>query len=234
LFSLAYRFLTADKMQTLFHNAVAVFVGKRVATSLQESQTISLTGSRQFVTILFSDIRGFTAWCESKDPAQVVESLNQYLGQMVSIIVSHRGHVNKFIGDGILAVFSDLDGTTPGDHVVRALRCGTEMVTAPGPFKTGVGIHSGPVVIGNVGSEDKMEYTVLGDTVNVASRLESLNKEQKTKLLISEATHALVNGQVETAHLASVMIRGQTKPMNLYTEASLARLREAGTNGGGT
>src|SRR5512134_2662736 len=120
-----------------------------------------MTGSRQFVSILFSDIRGFTAFCEAKDPVVVVELLNQYFARMVSIIMEHHGHVNKFIGDGILAVFSDLDGTQPGDHVVRAVRCGMAMATAPSDFKTGVGIHSGPVVIGNIGSTQKLEYTVL-------------------------------------------------------------------------
>jgi adenylate cyclase len=140
---------------------------------------------------------------------------------MVAIVFKYRGHVNKFIGDGILAVFSDEDGSTPGDHPVRAVRCATEMVTAPGRFETGAGLHTGPVVVGNVGSEDKMEYTVLGDTVNLASRLESLNKENHTKLLMSGATHNLLGDQIETRHLGSVPVRGKTVPIHLYTVAAL-------------
>ena len=147
------------------------------------------------VTILYSDIRGFTAFCESKDPAVIVDLLNVYMATMCGIIVKHHGHVNKFIGDGILAVFSDHDeGAEPGGHAARAIRCALEMVTAPGDFATGTGMHSGEVVIGNVGSSDKMEFTVLGDTVNLASRLESLNKEHKTKLLLSGATHDMAAG----------------------------------------
>jgi class 3 adenylate cyclase len=122
----------------------------------------------------------------------------------------------------------------PGDHVVRAVRCGAEMATAPGTFQTGVGLHCGPVVIGNVGSADKMEYTVLGDTVNVASRLESLNKEQKSRLLMSEAVHDRLAGEVDTVLLGSTLIRGQSKPTNLYTEASLFRLREQELNAAAT
>ncbi len=118
----------------------------------------------------------------------MVHLLNEYMAMMVGIIVMFHGHVNKFIGDGILAVFSDEDeGAQPGDHALRAVRCATRMVTAPSQFQTGAGIHTGPAVVGNVGSADKMEYTVLGDTVNLASRLESLNKERHTKLLMSGA-----------------------------------------------
>jgi adenylate cyclase len=178
------------------------------------------------VTILFTDIRGFTAFCEEKDPAVVVDLLNAYMGRMVSIIHTWHGHVNKFIGDGILAVFSDDDlhgesGTHPGDHAIRATRCAIEMVSAPGNFSTGAGLHSGPVVIGNVGSAEKMEFTVLGDTVNLASRLESMNKEHKTKLLLSESTRELLENQVELEYLGAVTIRGKTLPMKIYTAAVL-------------
>jgi adenylate cyclase len=222
---LIYRFATAERKSSFFRGAVALFVGKQVAQSLEKSQTIALTGKRQTVTILFTDIRGFTAFCESKDPALVVDLLNTYMQTMVSIIVRHAGHVNKFIGDGILAVFSDDDeGAKPGDHAARAVACATEMVTAPaGDFKTGAGIHSGEVVIGNVGSSDKMEFTVLGDTVNLASRLESLNKEQKTKLLLSRETLEMSGTGSDTlyAYVGEVPVRGKTEPMKLYTVKSL-------------
>jgi adenylate cyclase len=217
-----YRFATAEKKSSFFKSAVALFVGKEVAHSLDQSQKIGLTGKRQMVTIMFSDIRGFTAFCESKDPAVVVDLLNAYMATMCSIIVRYGGHVNKFIGDGILAVFSDEDeGARPGDHGRRAVACAIEMVNAPGDFKTGTGIHSGEVVIGNVGSSDKMEYTVLGDTVNLASRLESLNKEHKTKLLLSEATLEIIGGAIDTLYLGAVPVRGKSVPMKLYTASSL-------------
>jgi adenylate cyclase len=228
---IVYRNATAEKKSAFFRSAVALFVGRRVATSLEESQHIGLTGKRQNVTILFTDIRGFTAFCESKDPAVVVDLLNDYMGRMVAIIHEWHGHVNKFIGDGILAVFSDDDlhgqpGTHVGDHAIRATRCAIAMVSAPGDFKTGAGLHSGPVVIGNVGSEQKMEFTVLGDTVNLASRLESMNKEHKTKLLLSESTRELLENQVELEYLGAVPIRGKTLPMKIYTAATLIEAKQ--------
>ncbi len=201
-------------------------MGKQLATSLEESEAIALSGKRMEVTILFTDIRGFTAFTEQvseeQGPEVVVQLLNEYMAMMVGIIVMYRGHVNKFIGDGILAVFSDDDeGATPGDHALRAVRCATRMVTARSRFETGAGIHTGPAVVGNVGSADKMEYTVLGDTVNLASRLESLNKEHHTKLLMTDATESKLGSQVETLHLGQAPVRGKALPIELYTVASL-------------
>lgn len=220
--AIVYRFATAERKSSFFRGAVALFVGKQVARTLEQSGEIALSGKRQVVTILFTDIRGFTAFCESKDPAVVVDLLNAYMQRMVAIIVAHHGHVNKFIGDGILAVFSDDDETAKaGDHARRALACATEMVTAQSDFKTGAGLHSGEVVIGNVGSSDKMEFTVLGDTVNLASRLESLNKEHKTRLLFSEETREMAGQGFDTKYLGEVPVRGKTVPMKLYTIASL-------------
>jgi adenylate cyclase len=224
--SVVYRFGTEEKGRHLFRRAVSMFVGKQLATSLDETQAIALSGKRLDVTILFTDIRGFTAFtedvCEKAGPEEVVRLLNEYMAMMVGIIVSYNGHANKFIGDGILAMFSDEDqGAVRGDHAFRAVRCATHMVTAHSQFQTGAGIHTGPAVVGNVGSADKMEYTVLGDTVNLASRLESLNKEHHTKLLMSGATQALVGSELETVHLGQVPVRGKAAPINLYTVASL-------------
>jgi adenylate cyclase len=217
-----FRFSTAEKKSNLFYKAISLFVGKELAASLESSQAIQLSGKSLDVTILFTDIRGFTAFteqvCETLGPEAVVGMLNEYFSQMVSIIVKYHGHINKFIGDGILAVFSDENaGAQPGDHPVRAVRCATEMVTAPSRFKTGAGIHTGVAVVGNVGSADKMEYTVLGDTVNLASRLESLNKEHKTRLLMSEVTRSLLGGEMETTYLGAIPVRGKSLPINLYT-----------------
>jgi len=226
--SVVYRFSTEENRGDLFHKAVALFVGKQVATSLEESEAIGLSGKRMEVTILFTDIRGFTAFTErvseEQGPEVVVNLLNEYMAMMVGIIVAYRGHVNKFIGDGILAVFSDEDeGAEPGDHALRAVRCATRMVTARSQFETGAGIHTGLAVVGNVGSADKMEYTVLGDTVNLASRLESLNKEHHTKLLMTGATQARLGNKVETSHLGQAPVRGKALAVDLYTVKSLVR-----------
>ena len=106
-------------------------------------------------------------------------------------------------------------------QVVRAVRCGMEIVQAQGQFQTGVGIHTGEAIIGNVGSADKMEHAVLGATVNLAARLESLNKEWNTMLLMSEATKLLLDSEVETVCLGEVAVRGYSQPINIYTVTAL-------------
>lgn len=233
--SVAYRFSTAEKRGNLFRRAVSLFVGKELATSLENTQTIRLSGTRKIVTILFTDIRGFTAFTErvseEQGPEVVVQLLNEYMATMVSIILKHHGHVNKFIGDGILAVFSDDDeAALVCDHSIRAVLCATEMVAAPSKFETGAGLHTGVVVVGNVGSADKMEYTVLGDAVNLASRIESLNKEHHTRLLMSETTQRLVQDAVPTMHLGTTAVRGKAAPIHLYTVASLMAAPKAVVN----
>ena len=234
--AIVYRFSTEEKRGNLFSRAVALFVGKQLAASLEDTEIIRLSGVRRMVTIVFTDVRGFTAFTEriseEQGPEVVVQMLNEYLGAMVAIIVQHHGHVNKFIGDGILAVFSDDDeGAIPGDHPLRAVRCAVEMVTAPGRFETGAGIHTGQVVIGNVGSADKMEYTVLGDTVNLASRIESLNKDHQTRLLMSETTQTLLRGEVATTRLGATAVRGKSAPVPVYTVTSLVASPKAVLHG---
>ncbi len=224
--TMVYRILTAERRGQLFHRAFSLFVGEEVAKSLDETAAIQLSGRRLNVTIMFTDIRGFTAYteqvCDEQGPEVVVDTLNQYMAMMVAIIVKHHGRVNKFIGDGILAIFSDEDqGAKPGDHALRAVRCGIEIANAPSRFETGCGLHSGLAVVGNVGSADKMEYTVLGDTVNLASRLESLNKEHHTRLLMSDVTRRMLGDAVEVRCLGAVAVRGKAVPIDLYTVTSL-------------
>jgi adenylate cyclase len=232
--SVIFRTLTAENRGALFRKAISLFVSKETAETLEKAEKIELTGKLIEVTILFTDIRGFTAYtdkmCEEEGPEKLVEQLNEYMADMVRIIVKYHGHVNKFIGDGILAVFSDDNpGSTPGDHALRCVQCATEMVTFPCRFSTGSGMHSGPVVVGNIGSSDKMEYTVLGDTVNLASRLESLNKEHHTKLLMSGATEERLGGKIEVAALGTVPVRGKSVPISLYTTKALMPEPEAAT-----
>jgi adenylate cyclase len=231
VFTIVYRFLVAQRRGDMFRKAMGLFVDQRLAASLEDSEGVAISATHAFVTVLFSDIRGFTAFSESRNPADVVTLLNEYLTQMVRIIMSHGGSVNKFLGDGILAVFSDQDGPQLASHSERAVRCGIEMCSAPSRFETGVGIHTGLVVIGNIGSADRMEYTMLGDTVNVASRIEGLNKEEKTQLLISEATNVLLEEQIETVHLREAQIRGYSQPLNIYTVAALYRKKRVSSAG---
>ncbi len=215
------RTMTAESRGRLFRKAISVFVSDRLAQQLESSGIVSRTGKREQVTIMFTDIRGFTAWCESKDPPTVVENLNNYFSAMVPCIVNEGGRVDKFIGDGIMSIFSRED-EAEDHHALRAVRAGIAMVKQPlGDFKTGAGIHSGDAVVGAIGSEDKLDFTALGDTVNLASRLEGMNKEFKTRLLMSEETKKLIGDAVETVCLGEVAIRGKAEPLKIYTAAEL-------------
>jgi adenylate cyclase len=214
--SLAWSYATASKRGDAFRRAVALFAGKSVAETVEDSGTVTLGGRREQVTILFTDIRGFTAFSETQEPEEVVARLNEYFQVMTGIIVRYGGHVNKFIGDGILAIFTEKDGI-PGDHALRAIRCARAMVSHQGQFKTGAGVHTGWAVVGNVGSGDKMDYTALGDTVNLASRLEGLNKEFGSSVVLSNATRERLHGLVATKPLGQVMVKGKTEAQTVFT-----------------
>lgn len=217
ILSLVYNYLTASRRRASLRHAMSVFVGERVAESVEETGSLELAGRRQLVTILFTDIRGFTSWCDTQEPEAVVARLNDYFGGMTAIIVKHGGQINKFIGDGIMAIFSDEEGAQLGDHAERAVRCAMEMTSLPGQFKTGAGIHTGYAVVGNIGSGDKMDYTALGDTVNLASRLEGQNKEFKTKVLFSGATRERLSPAIRAQRIGEIAVRGKTALQEIYT-----------------
>jgi adenylate cyclase len=216
--------------------------GRRVAPEilaviLKRPDMAHMQGRRTVATTLFSDIRGFTSMCDDMEPEQVVEILNEYLTEMTIIIRRHRGTIHKFIGDGIMAVFGDpLPDETHADEAVQAAREMHQRLeqmkrdrpdSLVGSLQIGVGIHSGPLVAGDIGSAEFMEYTVIGSTVNVASRLESLNKELKTGIIISDATRQLLTGEYELRDLGVQEIRGVSESLSLFA----VNMEAGGTTG---
>lgn len=204
--------------------------GKMVDPNVRDyllNTNINLGGELKELTILFSDIRSFTTLSENMEPQRVVELLNKYFDAMGSIISKEGGLVNKFIGDSIMAIFGapiTLENHA-GSAVSAAIKMRTELQKLNSSLlqegfpeiKAGIGIHSGIVLAGNIGSHSRMEYTVIGDSVNIASRIESMCKEFKTDLLASESTVALLEpAKYKTELIDSVILKGKTKPISIY------------------
>lgn len=187
---------------------------------------VALGGERCVASVLFSDIRGFTAFSEKLSPEEVVRFLNRYMDEMVDALVTEGATIDKFVGDAIMATFGV--PVPQEDHALRAVRGALAMVgrleslnrergaSDEPEVRIGIGIHSGEVVAGNIGSSKKMEYTVIGDTVNTASRIESLNKRFGTCILVSSRTHELVRDEVDARRLDPVEVKGKSEPLVVY------------------
>lgn len=188
----------------------------------------SLGGERRHVTILTSDVRGFTTLSETSDPFELVQQLNEYFTAMVEVVMRHEGTLDKYIGDAILAVYGAPLSAGPAEDALRAVRTAVEMreelaklqenwkARGRPPIKIGIGLNSGHVIVGNIGSPRRMEYTVIGDVVNVACRVEALNKEFGTDILITDSVYQLVCDHVEVELMESRAVRGRTKSTDLY------------------
>jgi len=218
----------AQRMRDLFGR----YVSKEVAAQVLSSDD-DLVGINVSATTLFADIRDFTGLSERLPAQDVVNILNRYYTRMVDVIVEEGGLVNKFGGDSILAVFGAPIRQT--DHALRAVRAAWQMTRALAEFNAeqaalgmppltiGVGIASGEVVAGNIGGEERIEYTVIGDPVNLASRLQSLTKELDSTVLMSEDTQkALVETQAETRPIEEIPVRGKQHPITVFALHSLA------------
>jgi adenylate cyclase len=189
---------------------------------------LRLAGSRNVGTIMFTDIRGFTTFAETAPPELVLEILNDYFDEMTEAIFAHGGTLVGYRGDGLLVVFGA--PLAFDDHADRALAAAREMldVRLPrfnarlgargiGAFRMGIGLNSGPFMSGNVGSELRMEYTVHGDTVNTASRIEAMTKDSSHSLLVAESTAEALTAPVGTAFVGEVEVRGRQSAIRLWT-----------------
>jgi len=193
---------------------------------LKSNVPLKLEGERRKITVLFSDIRQFTHLAEKLAPEVVVSILNEYFERMLDVIFKNQGTLDKFIGDGIMVEFgAPLEDLNQERHaVLTALEMQEEIKQLSEKWgkenkprlQIGIGIHSGFAIVGNIGSEKRMEYTAVGDTVNVASRLEFATKILKTPILISEAACAAIKDQFEVRNLGILSLPGMTKEMTVY------------------
>lgn len=210
---------------------------------LANPQAAELGGARRDMTVLFSDVRGFTAMSERGSPEEIVAQLNEYFTAMVDLVFANGGTVDKFVGDMVMALYgAPLDDER---HADRAVKTAVAMVEALDGLNRrwreqgrptlaiGIGINSGEMIAGNIGSERIRSYTVIGDAVNLGSRLESLNKEKGTSIIVSEATVQRLKEAHELRPLGSVVVRGRQQPVVIFevrTPGGTARLGEgAGT-----
>jgi adenylate cyclase len=175
------------------------------------------------VCVMFVDIRSFTTAARMRTPAEVVERLDAIFEILVEIVDEHNGIVNKFLGDGLLAIFgAPIDDPLEAANAVAAARKMLTSVEANNighswPIRLGIGIHVGQAVVGTVGSPRRKEYTVIGDTVNLASRLESLNKEMGSQLIVSDAVREAARGALgEASALGPVPVRGYADPVTVW------------------
>lgn len=206
----------------------ARYVSRHVMEKILKSDTMAkLEGERRKITVLFSDIRGFTHLSEQLSPEEVVSLLNDYFKAMIEIIFKHHGTLDKFIGDGIMVEFgAPLDDATQEHNAINtAIEMQQEIKKLSKQWedqnrpalKIGIGIHTGQAIVGNIGSEVRLEYTAIGDTVNVAARLEQMTKVTEHAILISETTYEAVKDHFTCNALGKKTLAGREEPISIYT-----------------
>jgi class 3 adenylate cyclase/HAMP domain-containing protein len=223
----AFKAVVAQKRELKIRNIFQKYVPKDVIDRFVGSPESMLVGENRILSILFSDIRSFTTISEKLPPDELVNVLNRYFGVMVDIIINKNGIVDKYIGDAIMALFGApvkheddaLASVLAGLDMRDALDGFNERQRAAGSpeFHTGVGINYGEVTVGNIGTDKKMDYTVIGDAVNLASRLEGLTKQYHEAIIISETLHDQVKDKVPCRLLDLVTVKGKTEGVKIYS-----------------
>ncbi len=223
----SYQYFVEGREKRQVKRLFGRYVSRDICDQLVSNPALAqLGGQRREMTVLFSDIRGFTTVSESGQPEEIVAMLNVYFTRMVDIVFRHKGTVDKFVGDMVMALFgAPLDDPDHADHAVQAaLDMMAELTRlnagwlAEGRAKLdiGIGINTGPMIAGNIGSEAIMSYTVIGDAVNLGSRLESLNKNYGTHIIISESTRARLKGEYTFRPLGEVVVKGKTNAIPIF------------------
>jgi adenylate cyclase len=222
-----YRYITEEREKKKIRGAFQYYLTASVINEMLKDPTkLKLGGDKKALSVLFSDIRGFTTVSETLTPEELVHLLNEYLTAMTDIVFKYDGLLDKYMGDAIMAVYgAPLDQP---DHAVRACRTALDMMEELKKLQKkwseegrpvlniGVGINSGDMVVGNMGSQMRFDYTVMGDSVNLGSRLEGINKEYGTNIVISEYTYAAVKDILLCRELDSVRVKGKKLPVRIY------------------
>ena len=222
-----YRYITEEREKKKIRGAFQYYLTASVINEmLKDPSKLKLGGDKKDLTVLFSDIRGFTTISEKLTPEDLVHLLNEYLTEMTNLVFKYDGLLDKYMGDAIMAVFgAPLDQP---DHAVRACRTALDMMEelkklqnkwadeGRPVFDIGIGINSGDMVVGNMGSDMRFDYTVMGDMVNLGSRLEGINKEYGTNIVISEYTYAAIKDVLLCRELDSVRVKGKKLPVKIY------------------
>jgi adenylate cyclase len=223
----SYQYFVEDREKRRVKRLFSRYVSKDVFDQLMSDPSkAGLGGQRRSMTVLFSDIRGFTTFSEQGEPEAIVQQLNEYFSRMVHVVFEHRGTLDKFVGDAVMALFgAPLDDPDHAEHAVQAalamlkeleeLNRGWAAEGRP-TLAIGVGINTGDMVAGNIGSESIMSYTVIGDAVNLGSRLESLNKQYGTSVIISDATRERLQGRYDMRALGDVVVKGKSQPVAIF------------------
>jgi adenylate cyclase len=211
----------------LARDALGHYLSPEMAADLMKADgKVSIQGLRRELTILFCDVAGFTTISEQLEPEALVTLLNRYLDQMVKVLIKHGAYVDKFEGDAIMAFWNA--PRAAADHAVRgclailemraaALALSVEWKASGIPeFGVRYGLHTGIAIVGNIGATDKLNYTAIGDNVNLASRLEGANKQYGTQLLISEGTYEGARDRIEAREVDVVKVKGKAKPVRVY------------------
>lgn len=227
IFGYSFKFISESRNKEKIKQAMGKYLSNDIMKNVVSNiDDLKLGGKRVIVTVLFSDIRGFTSLSEKMSAEEVSMILNEYFSEMEPIITKYNGVINKFIGDAVMAIFGE--PIQDINHPQNAVKCAYEMLKkveylrekwlyeGKPKIEIGVGINTGEVFIGNIGTENRMEYTVIGDTVNLASRIESYNKVYKTNLLVSSSTYASIADIADVIKISEVQIRGKAKKMNIY------------------
>jgi len=217
-----------SKLNERIKGIFSKFTSPNVVNALVENQReVVLGGESKTISLMFCDIRSFTNYCEERSPAEVVEILNEYLTRMSEVVIRYHGTLDKYIGDEIMSFWGA--PLAQPNHAKLAVQAGFEMLMelkkltlkwekeGKKPFSVGIGINTGEVIVGNIGSAIRMDYTVIGDPVNLAARVEALTRKFNSDFLITEATYQLVKDIVQARKIGVLQVKGKKEPSLIYS-----------------
>ena len=210
-------YIQEKKQKKFISDAFSKYINKDLLKEILDMKTeLKLGGEKRTITIFFSDIRDFTSLSEKLSPEGLVSLINNYLTTMTRIILKNKGTVDKFIGDAVMAFWNA--PLKEENHAELACKTAIEQIKALNgfDFSIGIGIHTGEAIVGNIGSEDRFNYTVMGDTINLCSRLEGLTKQYGVKIIISESTHKIIKEKFNCRKIDVVKVKGKKVPVVIY------------------